>query len=504
MKNTFRPIKKSIRKAPQTTGVYLFMDGNTPMYIGKAINLKARLLSHLENAKIDPKERLIFENSTSIKLIAAESEFKALVLEAELIRKYLPHYNKIWKDDKSYLYIIIDMRAKYPKIRLARKHDLENVGSDGSVRNVGNNREVRSVESVLNVRNDGEIKEKNITIQTTPTSSTHPTFLTSPNLHFFGPFPSTRVVERILREIRRVIPYCDAKQIGKRPCFHSKIGLCDPCPNAIEQMAEGGEKEDLTKIYRKNIRKIVKILEGKTDAVLKQLYLELKKLSAEEKYEDALHLRNRIYLFQNFISEHVGLEHEGLETFGLSDTRQSLLNVLTKFFPQLTRLDRIECFDISNTSQKQGTAAMVVARDGLIDKSQYRRFRIKNKKLRSDFDMLREIMERRFALSHLAPSTSNLEPVKKWPLPDLVIVDGGRPQVRTLQKVFAEHKLGIPIIGIAKNPDRLVMGTRDIQTVRPRLNHPGFNLVRTLRDEAHRFSRKYHRLLRTRAFFGEK
>jgi excinuclease ABC subunit C len=506
MQNT----KKGIRKAPQTTGVYLFMDGKTPVYIGKAVNLKARLLSHLENAKIDPKERAIFENSTSIKLVATESEFKALVLEARLIQKYLPRYNKIWKDDKSYLYIIIDTREKYPKIRLARKHDLEHVGSVGNVLNVGN---------------DGDAtknKQNNITFKTPPT------------LHIFGPFPSTRVVGRILREIRRVIPYCDSKRIAKKPCFHSKIGLCDPCPNSIEQMAEGGEKGSLIAAYRKNIRAIIKILEGKTDIVLKQLYKELKDLSTKEEYEEALRLRNRVYLFENFISERSGLpagrqglEQEGLETFGVSDTQQSLLNVLAKFFPRLTRLDRIECYDISNTSQKQGTAAMVVAQDGLIDKSQYRRFRIKDKKLHSDFEMLREIMQRRFRLSSQQSVAGN-RGKKRWPLPDLVIVDGGRPQVRTLQKVFAENKLEIPVIGIAKNPDRLVvpaawavssqkpadgersespdhrLPTTDYQIIRPRLNHPGFNLVRTLRDEAHRFSRKYHRLLRNRAFFGEK
>ena len=146
-------------------------------------------------------------------------------------------------------------------------------------------------------------------------------------------------------------------------------------------------------------------------------------------------------------------------------------------------LRRIECYDISNLSQKDATASMVVFVDGLPDKSQYRKFRIKNLRLRSDFDMLEEVFERR--LKH------------NWPKPNLVVVDGGVPQVVKVKRVFKKLGVDIPLLGIAKHPDRLILNApTKLTTLRPSMNNLGFNLIRALRDEAHRFARKYHLLLR--------
>ena len=88
-------------------------------------------------------------------------------------------------------------------------------------------------------------------------------------------------------------------------------------------------------------------------------------------------------------------------------------------------------------------------------------------------------------------------------MPDLLVIDGGKPQVRTVIRVFAKLNLNVPVIGIAKNPDRIVVGISETQmpTIRISLRNPGFNLIRLLRDEAHRFSKKYHVELRTRKMF---
>ena len=99
--------RSQIDSLPSMIGLYLFKNNKSINYIGKSVNIKARVISHLENAKLDNKERLIIENSNKIEVIIADSEFKALILEAKLIRELQPKYNSVWKDDKSPLYIRI-------------------------------------------------------------------------------------------------------------------------------------------------------------------------------------------------------------------------------------------------------------------------------------------------------------------------------------------------------------------------------------------------------------
>ena len=113
--------KNRVNDLPSTIGIYLFKNGKIINYIGKSVNIRARVFSHLENAKLDSKERLIIENSKSVETITTESEFKALILEAKLIRELQPKYNSILKDDKSPLYIKITVKDEYPKIFLVRK-----------------------------------------------------------------------------------------------------------------------------------------------------------------------------------------------------------------------------------------------------------------------------------------------------------------------------------------------------------------------------------------------
>jgi excinuclease ABC subunit C len=421
-----RPTKKSLSRAPQTIGVYLFKNRREILYIGKSVNLKARLLSHLENARYDAKERAIIEGATHVQTLAAPSEFKALILESKLIQKHEPRFNKIWRDDKSYLYIKITVKDAYPKVLLTRKE------------------------------NDSRSR-------------------------YFGPFSSIRIAETLLREIRKVIPFCAAKSISKHPCFLSKIGLCNPCPSEVESIKGKGERKKLRKLYRKNIARVVKVLEGRTAPVFKNLYRELKDLSRQERFEEAIALRNRIFAFERLVSERVGLER-GAESSKDAQPEEALRVLLAHYFPALPPLRRIECYDISNTGGREATAAMVVATRGQVDKSQYRKFRMKNPKLRSDFDMLAETLTRRFR--------------NRWARPDLLVVDGGKPQVRTTLAALARFGVTIPVVGLAKNPDRLVLGIATLPTERLSLHHSGFNLLRLLRDEAHRFSKKYHTSLR--------
>ncbi len=422
---------------PTTTGVYIFKKGNGILYVGKSVNIRARLRSHIENAKVDTKESLIVNGSDTIESYITDSEFKAFLLEAELIQKYHPKYNVVWKDDKSYLYIKITVKEKYPKVLLTRK----------------------------------------------------PSFAEATEGEYFGPFSSVRTASMLLREIRKFVPYCSQKNISTKSCFYSKIGLCKPCPNEIDarfKMLDVRKGEELKKTYKKNIKTIMKILNGNVKKVLEDFYKRLRFLIKEKNYEEAIVVRNKIFRFEQLLYSK-SLPDETVNQYNQSkEALSSLLELMKKYFPSIASLSRIECYDISNTSQKLGTGSMVVLQNGLIHKPEYRKFKIRNKKLQSDFGMIEEIVKRRFK--------------QNWELPHLLVIDGGKPQVRTVLKVLSALRISLPVIGLAKNPDRLVVGINGIPTVHFLTDNTGFNLLRLIRDESHRFARKYHLFLRDRNF----
>jgi len=432
-----------------TTGVYIYLKDNTPIYIGKAVNIRARLLSHEQNATLDAKDAQIIRLADTIDIVYIESEFRALVFEAELISRLKPKYNVRWRDDKSYLYIKITIKEQLPKILLVRKED--------------------------------DHKSK-----------------------YFGPFDSTRNAESLLQHIRKIIPYCSQIGLHKAPCFYSKIGLCDPCPNVIQKMTGDKQIEEI-KRYKKHIKTIIRIFEGKTELVFRSLKKEIDLLASHKEYEQAIKIRQAMKQLELLI-HHMVIPSVDIYSFNRSEQSiQALLVILRRFFPMLESLHRIECYDNSTLNFQDSTASMIVFSDGMVNKSEYRKFRIKAD-LDNDFDMLKEVISRR---------ANNV----KWPKPDLIIIDGGKPQIQAVIKVLSpkclvpsddreesidlgimDSALGtVHIIGIAKNPDRLIIGVEGYPTVKPDRHDLGFRLVQNMRDEAHRFAKKYHTHLRTKA-----
>jgi len=421
--------KKQIDSLPSTYGVYLFKKGNQVLYIGKSINIKTRVRSHWENARLDKKENLIISQATTVESIPSQSEFKALILESQLIKKYLPKYNVIWKDNKNFLYIKITVKEKFPKVLLCRKE------------------------------NDG-------------------------NSLYFGPFSSTRIAGTLIRDIRQIIPFCTQKKVTKNPCFYSKIGLCQPCPNYVNQLKNRNLFIKEKRNYRSNIKKVIKILTGNISSLTKNLNHQLKTLTKRELFEEAIKVRNKIFRLEKLI--HPRFFNEDLSLFNQNKTIKALLELISDYFPQPKKISRIEGYDISNLGEKEAVGSLVVFQNGIFDKNEYRRFKIKNIKSSSDFSRLEEILKRRFK--------------QPWPDPDLIVVDGGRPQLRKIGKTMKKINKKIPLIGIAKNPDRLVIGVNGWPTIRALKNNLGLNLIQLIRDESHRFARKYHLFLRERDF----
>lgn len=421
---------KSVDRLPNQCGVYIFKGHGEYLYIGKSKNIKARVKAHLESAKTNLKEKVILDKTQTVQFYLTENEFSAVVLEANLIKEHLPKYNVRWKDNKSFLYIKITISEEYPKIFLSRKNEKDN----------------RSL--------------------------------------YFGPFASVRKTEKILRILRKIIPFCTQKEISNKPCFYSKIGLCDPCPSQIVKEKNILIKRHLKARYKQNIKLLIKLLQGKIASVLKSLQKRLNEEIKKLNFERAKQLKEQIDELINLKAKNFDLDSNLIEEIKKNPLGE-LFNLISSYLP-INSLNRIEAYDISNTKGELATGSMIVLTKGEFDKKEYRRFKIKNNV--NDLKMLEELMTRRF---------SN----KKLPKPDLIIVDGGKPQIRVIKKIMKKKELNVPVIGIAKNPDRLIFDEKRENKANLISLNNGFNLIKLIRDEAHRFANSYHLLLRKKILF---
>ncbi|HUW21900.1 MAG TPA: GIY-YIG nuclease family protein [Candidatus Bathyarchaeia archaeon] len=421
---------------PSVPGVYVFRDKNDRvLYVGKSINLKNRISSYFRNASLlGDKTRTMINSSRRLETILVESEIEAILLEARLIKKYLPKFNARAKDDKSPLYIRIT-NEKYPKVLIVRKGEV----------------------------NKGDCN--------------------------FGPFPSSKTVKSVLRFLRKLFPYCSCKKDIGKPCLFSDLGLCMPSPRTI-RLLSGKEEEEQAKIYRENISHLVSFLRGQKQKLINSLEKKMCRESAKQNYEGASKLRDQIrslhYITQAFRSPSYYLKNPNL----LADQRNleltSLLEILRKNGLKIKGiLRRIEAFDVSNLSGTKATGAMVTFINGEAKKNYYRRFKIKRTK-RDDPAMMVEILKRRFG--H-----------RDWGKADLIIVDGGKPQVKASVSLFEKLKIKTIVIGLAKrNEELIILNNKRYQTLRISRKSPALHLLQRIRDEAHRFAVSYHHWLRSK------
>jgi len=417
-------------KLPALPGVYEFLNaGQVPIYIGKAVNLKRRIKQHFSN-RLDPKEKLISSQTVFIRVHKTELELEALLLEANLIRRYQPKYNLVLLDDKSRLYIVIT-KETYPKVRLMRQKDLQS--------------------------------EKRFKF-------------------VFGPLASVNLAKQLLRKIRQAIPFCTEKKMGSKPCFYSQIGLCSPCPNDINIQPDE-IKKTLTKQYQNNIRRLIHLLQGKGEKILAEFKKELEDFAKEERYEEAAVLRNRFYYLQALFYKQFAYADFDDDPNYLHNLREKQVESLQSLL-KLPKLKQVECYDLSNLNFKEATASMVVFVDAEPRPDQYRRFKIRGR-ARFDPEMMLEIIRRRF--NH-----------RDWPKPDLIVIDGGMPQLLMLHQALGRIKTLPLIVGLAKNPDRLVL-LKDKTVINFKEAPQALTFLQRMRDEAHRFAKKYHLLLRRKA-----
>ena len=281
---------------------------------------------------------------------------------------------------------------------------------------------------------------------------------------YYGPFVSGLAVKETLKALRKIWPYCAMKRFQKKPCFYYQISRClGPC----------GKKVTLKEYNDQVIKPLILFFEGKKKSVIKTL--------PEEKRE---YLRQ---VLENTRVLSVGEKY--------ANDVVELAKVLS--LPKIPQ--RIEGYDISNTFGKSAVGSMVVFSNGEADKNEYRKFKIVGKfatdRKKGDVQMLSEMFQRRLT--------------NDWPLPDLIIVDGGKQQLNVISKILKKADLNITIIGItkgeglrsAKAPDKIYFPGQSLALQLP-LASAALHLIKRVRDEAHRFAITYHRKVRSKRFLA--
>ncbi|MCC7543777.1 excinuclease ABC subunit UvrC [bacterium] len=302
---------------------------------------------------------------------------------------------------------------------------------------------------------------------------------------YFGPFISTVMVREALRYLRRIFPYFSNSRLVARSALEYQIGVA-PAPNISKRE------------YRTNIRRLVMVLEGRSQKLILELERAMEKASKAQQYEQAAHLRDQ-YLALRALSKKMIFGAQ--ETFDIT-TDQALTGLAERI--GLQRLPkRLECYDISNFQGGDAVSSMVVFTNGTPHQSEYRKFKMRSRGP-NDFAMMAETMRRRFSGRHT-----------DWAMPDLIIIDGGKGQLAAATEVLDELGVRIPAIGLAKRHEEIVQRVVDMpiqkQAARARqeeridggfriisLPHTSktLQLLQRIRDEAHRFAVSYHTSVR--------
>jgi excinuclease ABC subunit C len=425
------------KSLPETPGVYIMKDADgRVLYVGKAGNLRRRVSSYFER----PHDVRIQTLVTKIRRIDHENTdtaLEALILEAELIKKLRPPFNVREKDDKSFLYIEIG-KEKFPRVLLVRGKDAE--------------RGLR-----------------------------------------FGPFTSASSVREAMHILRRIFPWNThvPEVIGKlkRPCFDYEVGMCPgTCIGAVT-------REE----YARTIDHLKLFFEGKKKTVLRDFKKDMTHASKALDFEKAEKLRRRIFALQHIQDTALISENEVLLPAAVGPGAANGSDGGDGIY-------RIEGYDISNISGTNAVGSMVVFENGEPNKDEYRKFKIKTVFGPNDIGMLTEVLERRFAHFSNSDVDGGGDGSKvlngreglvhaAWRLPNLVLIDGGLAQANAAKKILLRAGLRIPIIGIAKGPERKrndIIGGIPKGVRKETLVH--------VRDEAHRFAIGYHKNLRRRNF----
>lgn len=421
-------LKEKVRQLPQTPGVYLMKDRlGTIIYVGKAKNLKKRVSSYFQpsrNFPHQPKIRALVEMIRDFEFIEVRSEPEALILEGQLIKKWKPKYNTDFTDDKRFLLVRVDVSNDLPKFTLARFKK-----EDGSA--------------------------------------------------YFGPFVQAQHIRKTLAEMRRKFGILLSDSNPKKTMEGSYILYDD-----VRAELYGHENIVTKSEYADRVAKACGFLEGKSREWLGDLKEKMQTAAIEQRFEKAAELRDIVFALESSLKKNRKFERAMLpKKDSMADLRLIQEALGMSELPK-----RIECFDISHISGTFVVASMVHFENGVPNKNQYRRFKIKSFEGNDDFRSMEEVVGRRYG--RLAAEGK--------PFPELIVIDGGLGQVGAALKSFLMQDLDPPeLIGLAKKHETIIFPDAR-KPLRLPLSNGGLQLLQRARDEAHRFANTYNADLRSK------
>ena len=544
---TFDELKEKALSLPYSPGVYIMRDKTDKViYVGKAKKLKNRVSQYFQDtASHSPKTRVMVSKIHHFDVIVAASEFEALVLECTLIKRHMPKYNILLKDDKGYPYLRLDMREVYPKITMVSR-------------------------------------------------------ISQDNAEYFGPYGSRGVTQDVMDAIRLTL-----KLPGCSKQFPRDVGKERPCLNYHMNQCIGWCQEDRSCTeYRKTMEQARKLLQGNYKEVAEDIRIQMMTAADNLEFELAASFRDRLTAVEALGQKQLvtalsladtdvigygetetkacfavlhfsggNLLDKDYEIFPKPDDREEAVSSLMKhyyfrrrFAPKLvllpfaledaemfsqlmeeqfgvkTRLRipkrgdnirlvelscknafeeaqrvtgkeertnavltmlgkmldmepprRIESFDISNISGTDIVAGMVVFEDGKPRKSDYKRFKLEGLAGQDDYASMRQVVRRRFA--HYTEKDKGFDVA-----PDLLLIDGGITHATVALEVLRELNLTFPVFGMVKD-DRhrtRALVTPEGQEIRIDNNQSVFSLIGNIQEETHRFAITYHRTLRSK------
>ncbi len=434
--------KREVSRLSPTAGIYCFKSGREFLYVGKASNLRERVKNHSSQPAY--RDNLFIDKVKKIGYIKTDSEIEALILEANLIKKYQPKYNVVWRDDKNYFFVG-QTKEDFPTIF--------------------------------------------ITHQPSPTAKVKGQ-KSKVKIKYIGPFVEGRSLKRTLEILRKIFPYRTCKPYAGKPCLWYQLDRCPgPCllGSKLAQAIPDLEQK-IKNDSRRNVKNLSQILEGENFQVLRNLKKEMKEASKIQDFEKAAKIRDQITSLKRVLAQ-----AKVLETM---ETKESDWEKIEKKIKEIlgTKLgiSRIEAYDVSNIQGKEATGSMITFVNGKPDKNLYRRFKIKITGQPNDLAMLKEVLSRRF--SH-----------PEWGWPDLILIDGGLAQLHAATETKNQQpksKRRLRVMALAKKENKLFMENQKRPILVKSLPREIFNLMLYLRDEAHRFAISYHRKLRAKLLLG--
>lgn len=541
-------IQEQLKKLPAEPGVYLMKDEDDKIiYVGKAISLKNRVRQYFQSSKNhSSKVKSMVKNINSFEYIITDSELEALILECNLIKKYRPKYNVLLRDDKTYPYIKVTVNEDFPRVLKVRRVLRDKAKYFGPYTNVeAVNDTLDVIRNIYPIRTCNVDIERAIKNNMRPCLNLHIKRCVGPCTGNVSKEEYNKMIEEILlflsgkeetliEILKEKMNKCSMEfNFEEAAVYRDKImnlqemmqkQKIDVSTDDINQdiiaMAYNDEEACVQSFFIRHGKIVGRehfILEGTKDSgkeailgsFVKQFYMKAeyipKEIIIESEIEDQVVLEEWL---SNIKGQKVSIRvpQKGDKKSLISMVKKNAMEYLEKFsnlnkrkyersegalieLAEVLGLQepprRIESYDISNIQGVDSIGVMVVFTNGLKDKKEYRRYKIKTVEGPNDYDSMAEILDRR---------------LQKGDFADLILLDGGKGQVSAVQKVFDKYGIDIPLWGMYKDDKHrtkgLICASKDVELDK---TSNLYRFVASIQEEVHNYAISYHRSLRNKS-----